>query len=104
MKTISSPSLADIELELPLRHVTDDLAVFTDRLSLSAGAERGYASFAAETHPIGEITERAIGHGIEITRFTHLQAWAQRLAALPGFALPYDLIPKKDAEFDSRTG
>ena len=48
MKTISSPSLADIELDLPIRAVTDDLAAFTDRLSLSGGVERGYARFAAE--------------------------------------------------------
>ena len=26
-------------------------------------------------------------------------AWRDRLMAMPGFALPYDLIPKKDAEF-----
>ncbi|MBA4222780.1 MAG: hypothetical protein C0458_18790, partial [Methylobacterium sp.] len=80
MKTTSSPSLADIELDLPLRRVTDDLAAFTDRLSLSAGAEKGYASFAAETHPVGEIAERAIGHGVEITRFLALSGsseWAQ---------------------------
>ena len=29
-------------------------------------------------------------------------AVGERLAALPGFALPYDLIPKKDAEFPGR--
>ena len=26
------------------------------------------------------------------------RAWCDRLMAMPGFALPYDLIPKKDAE------
>ncbi|MFZ4407122.1 MAG: glutathione S-transferase family protein [Paracraurococcus sp.] len=40
--------------------------------------------------------------GLEIGRWPHLQAWAQRLMALPGFALPYDLIPKKDTEFSGR--
>ena len=29
-----------------------------------------------------------------------LEAWARRLKALPGFALPYDLIPSKDREID----
>jgi glutathione S-transferase len=29
----------------------------------------------------------------------NLAAWRNRLTAMPGFALPYDLIPKKDAEF-----
>jgi glutathione S-transferase len=37
--------------------------------------------------------------GFEIGRWPHLEAWSQRLKAKPGFALPYDLIPKKDAEF-----
>ena len=78
MKTIPTPSLADIELELPLRRVTDDLAAFTERLSLSAGAEKGYASFAAEAHPVGEMTERSIGHGVEITRFLALAGTSER--------------------------
>ena len=38
--------------------------------------------------------------GIDIARWPHLQAWSERLKAMPGFALPYDLIPKKDREFD----
>lgn len=42
--------------------------------------------------------------GLEIARWPHLRRWSQRLAALPGFALPYDLIPKKDAEFAGRPG
>ncbi|MBX9702354.1 MAG: glutathione S-transferase family protein [Acetobacteraceae bacterium] len=37
--------------------------------------------------------------GIAIDAFPHLARWAARLAALPGFALPYDLIPKRDTEF-----
>jgi len=38
--------------------------------------------------------------GMDITRWPNVHAWSQRLAALPGFALPYDLIPKKDQEID----
>ncbi len=78
MKTISPASLADIELELPIRAVTDDLAAFSDRLSLSAGAEKGYASFAAETHLVGEIAERAIGHAVEISRFLALAGTSEK--------------------------
>lgn len=78
MKTISSPSLADIELDLPIRAVTDDLAAFTDRLSLSGGVERGYARFAAEAFEVGEIAERAIGHAVEITRFLALAGTSER--------------------------
>jgi glutathione S-transferase len=39
--------------------------------------------------------------GFEIGRWPHLEAWAGRLKAMPGFALPYDLIPSKDREYDS---
>ncbi len=38
--------------------------------------------------------------GFDIARWPNVQAWSQRLAALAGFALPYDLTPKKDREFD----
>jgi glutathione S-transferase len=38
--------------------------------------------------------------GFEISAWPHLEAWAARLKAMPGFALPYDLIPSKDREFD----
>jgi glutathione S-transferase len=37
--------------------------------------------------------------GFEIGHWLHLEAWADRLKAMPGFALPYDLIPSKDREF-----
>lgn len=40
--------------------------------------------------------------GMDITRYPALADWAARLSALPGFALPYDLIPKKDTEFAGR--
>jgi glutathione S-transferase len=38
--------------------------------------------------------------GFEISNWPHLEAWAGRIKAMPGFALPYDLIPSKDREFD----
>ena len=38
--------------------------------------------------------------GFEIANWPHLEAWAGRLKAMPGFALPYELIPSKDREFD----
>jgi glutathione S-transferase len=37
--------------------------------------------------------------GFEIGIWPHLEAWAGRLKAMPGLALPYDLIPSKDREF-----
>lgn len=38
--------------------------------------------------------------GFEISNWPHLEAWSKRIKAMPGFALPYDLIPSKDREFD----
>ncbi len=37
--------------------------------------------------------------GFDIADWPNLDAWAERLKAMPGFALPYDLIPSKDREF-----
>jgi glutathione S-transferase len=39
--------------------------------------------------------------GLDINRWPRLLAWSERIKAMPGFALPYDLIPKKDAELGS---
>jgi len=39
--------------------------------------------------------------GMSLDRRPHAAAWRDRLMAMPGFALPYDLIPKKDAEFNA---
>jgi glutathione S-transferase len=36
--------------------------------------------------------------GMDIARWPNVEAWSRRLKAMPGFALPYDLIPKKDQE------
>ncbi|MGE0853537.1 MAG: glutathione S-transferase family protein [Hyphomicrobiaceae bacterium] len=36
--------------------------------------------------------------GMDIARWPNVEAWSKRLKAIPGFALPYDLIPKKDQE------
>lgn len=38
--------------------------------------------------------------GFDISRWPNLLAWSERIKAMPGFALPYDLIPKKDAVLD----
>jgi glutathione S-transferase len=38
--------------------------------------------------------------GFEMSNWPHLAAWANRIKAIPGFALPYDLIPSKDREYD----
>ena len=38
--------------------------------------------------------------GIDIARWPNLEAWSRRLKGMPGFQLPYDLIPKKDSEIE----
>jgi glutathione S-transferase len=38
--------------------------------------------------------------GMSIDKRPNLKAWRDRLMAMKGFGLPYDLIPKKDREFD----
>lgn len=38
--------------------------------------------------------------GLDINRWPNLLAWSRRIAAMPGYALPYDLTPKRDTEFD----
>jgi glutathione S-transferase len=39
--------------------------------------------------------------GMSLDNRPNAAAWRERIMAMPGFKLPYDLIPKKDAEFDS---
>jgi glutathione S-transferase len=41
--------------------------------------------------------------GLDITRWPNVLAWSDRLKAMPGFALPYDLIPKKDVVVDPQS-
>lgn len=38
--------------------------------------------------------------GFDIATWPNLLAWSERLKAMPGFALPYDLIPSKDREVE----
>ena len=42
--------------------------------------------------------------GMSLDTRPNAQAWRERLMAMAGFALPYDLIPKKDTEIAARTG
>ena len=41
--------------------------------------------------------------GLSLDNRPNARAWRDRLMAMPGFALPYDLIPKKDTEFAGRS-
>ena len=81
--------------EAALGFVNDTLADGRDWL---AGGE---TATIADIGCWGRMVFMAEG-GMDITRYEALARWAARLAALPGFALPYDLIPKKDTEFAGR--
>lgn len=65
-------TLADLELELPLRPITDDLAAFTRCLPRSGDAEQRYAAFAAQTFAVGDVASRGLGYASEIMRFLRL--------------------------------
>lgn len=41
--------------------------------------------------------------GLSLDARPNARAWRDRLTAMPGFALPYDLIPKKDTEIAGRS-
>ncbi|MCX7364861.1 MAG: glutathione S-transferase family protein [Alphaproteobacteria bacterium] len=41
--------------------------------------------------------------GLSLDNRPNARAWRDRLMAMPGFALPYDLIPKKDTEIAGRS-
>jgi len=57
----------------------------------------GDACSIADIGCFGRMVFMAEG-GFDIARWPNLEAWTLRLKAMPGFALPYDLIPKKDQE------
>lgn len=78
MTTINALSLADIELDLPGRAITDELASFSNQLSLKAGLEQGYAAFAARNFSLSEISSRAMGYADEVTRFVALAGTSDR--------------------------
>jgi glutathione S-transferase len=82
----------------PLAHAAID---FVDKALEGRNWLVGDAPTIADIGCWGRMVFMAEG-GMEITGWPHLHRWAQRLAALPGFALPYDLIPKRDTEFAGR--
>ncbi|MBR0656133.1 glutathione S-transferase family protein [Plastoroseomonas arctica] len=38
--------------------------------------------------------------GLEIENWPNVAAWSRRIQAMPGYAYPYDLVPKNDREID----
>jgi glutathione S-transferase len=58
----------------------------------------GEACSIADLGCFGRMVFMAEG-GMDIAGWPQVQSWTERIKAMPGFALPYDLIPKKDQEF-----
>lgn len=71
-------SLADIELELPLRPIADDLSGLTQGLSLARGPEAGYAALMSEMGPVEAIADRASAYAGEVARFLALAGTSER--------------------------
>lgn len=70
---------------------------FVDRTLAGRNWLVGEACTIADIGCWGRMVFMAEG-GFDIARWPNVLAWSERLKAMPGFALPYDLIPKKDRE------
>jgi glutathione S-transferase len=72
---------------------------FVDKALMGRQWLVGEACTIADIGCWGRVVFMAEG-GIDIARWPNLEAWSRRLKAMPGFQLPYDLIPKKDSEIE----
>jgi len=81
------------------RPLADGAVTFVERSLHGRDWLVGNAPTIADIGCWGRMVFMAEG-GMDITRWPNVHAWSRRLAGLPGFALPYDLIPKKDQEID----
>jgi glutathione S-transferase len=79
------------------RPLAEDALAFLDKSLAARHWLVGDACTIADIGCWGRMVFMAEG-GMDIARWPNVEAWSRRLAAMPGFALPYDLIPKKDQE------
>jgi glutathione S-transferase len=82
------------------RPQAEDALGFVDRSLAGRQWLVGDACTIADIGCWGRMVFMAEG-GLEIARWPHLLAWSDRLKAMAGFALPYDLIPKKDRDIEA---
>ncbi len=80
------------------RPLAEDALSFVDRALAGRAWLVGDRCTIADIGCWGRMVFMAEG-GLDITRWPNIERWADRLKAMPGFALPYDLIPKRDTEF-----
>ncbi|MGE0417584.1 MAG: glutathione S-transferase family protein [Acetobacteraceae bacterium] len=81
------------------RPLAQDAVDFVDRALDGRDWLVGDAPTIADIGCGGRMVFMAEG-GMDIARWPNVHAWSQRLAAIEGFGLPYDLTPKKDRDFD----
>ena len=76
------------------RPLAEEALAFMDKSLEGRNWLVGEACTIADIGCWGRMVFMAEG-GMDIARWPNVEAWSRRLAAMPGFALPYDLIPKK---------
>jgi glutathione S-transferase len=81
------------------RPLAEDALTFIDKALADRQWLVGGACSIADIGCWGRMVFMAEG-GLEIANWPHVVAWSDRLKAMPGFQLPYDLIPSKDREFE----
>jgi glutathione S-transferase len=79
------------------RPLAESALAFVDKALVGKQWLVGDACSIADIGCWGRMVFMAEG-GLDIQAWPNLNAWADRIKAMPGFALPYDLIPKKDLE------
>jgi len=79
------------------RPLAEEALAFLDKSLVARSWLVGDACTIADIGCWGRMVFMAEG-GMDIARWPNVEAWSRRLKAMPGFALPYDLIPKKDQE------
>ena len=80
------------------RPLADASLTFIDKALAGRDWLVGDACTIADIGCWGRMVFMAEG-GIDIGNYANVEAWSKRIKAMPRFALPYDLIPKKDREF-----
>ena len=97
MRHFSRFRVVDPAVMAHFRPLAEDALSFIDKALAGRSWLVGETCTIADIGCWGRMVFMAEG-GMDIARWPNVEAWSRRLTAMPGFALPYDLIPKKDQE------
>ena len=89
--------VVDPAVMVHFRPLAEGALAFMDKALAGRSWLVGDACTIADIGCWGRMVFMAEG-GMDIAQWPNVEAWSLRLKAMPGFALPYDLIPKKDQE------